>query len=129
MATTPTQLATLASQYGQFDKLLAKWAMVYLLEQYTGITMTASTLATVASQYGQFDPLLSDWAIIYLLQQIVTNGSGGGGGAGGGVTFTSSGAGTSPLVAAGIAASTTALNLAADTSTNRIWFGFSGVWH
>lgn len=70
-APTPQQLTTLASQYGQFEGDLAKWAIIYLLKQAAGNNMTPAQLATAASAYAQFEGDLAQWAIIYLLQQLV----------------------------------------------------------
>jgi hypothetical protein len=116
------------------DDLTALQTCAFLLAQVAGApfnTMNAQALLSAATGFQIYgDELTALQVIAYELSQISsTGGGGGGGGTASGVTFTSSGAGTSPLVAAGIAASTTGMNQAVDTSTARIWVGWSGVWH
>lgn len=113
---TPSQLLTLASEFGQADPLAGLWAEIYLLQNIAGNTMTPAQLLTAASEFGQFDELSSKWAVIYLLSQIQSGGTVGG-------IPTGAYAGAAPNFTP-----STAGALAIDSSTGKLWAYFNGNW-
>jgi hypothetical protein len=119
-----TDATSLGKQAGQYDAIsgpmLAKWAIIWLLQQIAGNTMNAQQLITQAQAYQAISgPMLADWTIIYLLTQIsISNG-----GSPNGVTSGNYGGGQPNFTPVSGTA------IAIDTSNGRQWAYWAGAWH